>query len=107
MDDARVGTWRYDSRKNTDEKGAQIDLLFDQSDSIMLCEIKYTEKPYFIDKDYAEDLFRKVEIFKKITKTKKQVFLALISATEVKSNRYLQNFISRVVVVEQLLKGCP
>jgi uncharacterized protein len=101
LDDARVGVWRYDSRKNADEKGAQIDLLFDQSDSVILCEIKYTEKPFSIDKDYAENLCRKIEIFKKITKTRKQIFLALISSSEVKVNQYFKNLISsRVVVIE-------
>lgn len=104
LDDARVGTWRYDAKKNTDEEGAQIDLLFDQSDSIVLCEIKYTEKDFSIDKSYAEDLSKKIDIFKKITKTKKPVFLALISANQIKENRYSKNLVSRAVIIENLLK---
>lgn len=45
---------------------------------------------------------RKIEIFKKVTKTNKQVFLALISANGIKSNRYSDDLVSGIVVLDDL-----
>lgn len=60
--------WRYILKKNTTDNstknGAQIDLLFDQHDVISLCEIKYTDKPFVIDKIYANTLQQKINVFK-------------------------------------------
>jgi hypothetical protein len=102
LDDARIGAWRYAPKDNATEKGTQIDLVFDQSDSITLCEIKHTDNPFVIDKSYAEQLCRKIEVFKKITRTNKQVFLALISANGIKANRYSKEIVSSIVTLEDL-----
>src|SRR5262249_38225205 len=45
------GTWKFVPAKKSQEQGAQIDLLFDRDDdSITICEIKYTQEPFSIDK---------------------------------------------------------
>ncbi len=65
--------WQYIAAKNSSLSGAQIDLLFDRTDeAISLCEIKYTEKPFLIDKAYANELMSKIDVFKKITGTIKR-----------------------------------
>ena len=86
-------------------QGAQIDLLFDRrDDAISLCEIKYTETEFVISKAYAEILKRKIEVFKKQTNTKKQLFLVLISAHGLVSNTYSHTLISKVVNLGHLFK---
>ena len=96
-------TWRYRPRKASNGKGAQIDLLFDRDDdAITICEIKYTKKTFIIDNEYAEKLKRKVEVFKAVTKTKKQIFITLISANGVKKNKYANELISGVVTLDDL-----
>jgi len=98
-------TWRYSPKKGSDEKGAQIDLLFDRDDdSITICEIKYSDKPFIITKEYAEKLRQKLEIFKKITRTNKQLFIALISANGIKENKYSEELLSGVATLEDLFK---
>lgn len=94
--------WRYVPRKDGGiEQGAQIDLLFDRyDDAITICEIKYSDKPFVITRDYAEKLKNKVEIFKKVTRTSKQLFIVLISANGVKKNKYSDELISTVVVLD-------
>lgn len=83
--------------------GAQIDLLIDRSDdAITLCEIKYTQAPFVIDKAYAEVLKRKIDVFKAATKTNKEIFMALISANGVKENQYYEDLISGVVTLDEL-----
>jgi hypothetical protein len=64
--------------------GAQIDLLFDRGDNaITLCEIKYTSKPFAVNKQLAQSLEAKKAVFLKKTKTTKQIFFALVSANGV------------------------
>lgn len=71
-------TWRHIPKKNSNEIGAQIDLLFDRdNDAITICEIKYTDKPFIITKEYAEKLQRKLDVFRRVTRAKKQLFLVL------------------------------
>ncbi len=99
-------TWRYTPNKDSEEQGAQIDLLFDRDDdSITLCEIKYTEKPFVITKDYANKLKQKMDIFRKVTRTDKQLFIAMISASGIKKNPYADELISGVVTLDDLFKN--
>jgi AAA+ ATPase superfamily predicted ATPase len=100
---AIADSWRYVPIKVEDERGAQIDLLFDRRDNaITLCEIKYSNKPYVLVKDYVEDLKRKIEIFKKRTRTKKQIFLAFITVDRIKNNFYAEDMIDGCVELEDL-----
>ena len=96
--------WRYVPRKNETAKGAQIDLLFDTNDSILICEIKCTNSPYTIDKEYAEKLKQKLDVFKKITRTKKQIFLMMISAGGLKKNSYSTALIKGIVTLNALFE---
>lgn len=96
-------TWRYSPTKQSGEPGAQIDLLFDRDDNaITLCEIKYTEEPFSIDKDYFQKLQQKMDVFKKITKTKKLLFLAIISTSGLKKTIYSEEMISGLATLGDL-----
>ncbi|MES2198546.1 MAG: ATP-binding protein [Chlamydiota bacterium] len=96
-------SWKYTSKKNSEESGAQIDLLFDRDDdAITICEIKYSQIPFVIDKEYAKNLKNKIEIFKKQTKTKKQIFLAIISANGLKKTMYSEELVDAVITLEDL-----
>lgn len=72
-----------------DVQGVQIDLLIDRKDNVInLFELKFYNEPFLISKNYAEDLREKVAIFQNLTKTKKQIFLNLISTFGLKNNEY-------------------
>ncbi len=102
---ALADSWRYAPRKGASERGAQIDLLFDRrDDAITLCEIKYTDKPYVLTKDYVEILQRKVKVFKEQTNTTKQLFLAMISVNGLKHNFYADDFIQGLVTLGDFFK---
>lgn len=103
---AEIGTWRYVPRKKEVDEGAQIDLLFDRDDSaITICEIKYTGKPFIIDKPYAKKLLNKVKVFKEQTRTQKQIFIAFISANGLQKTIYSEEYITDVVVLNDLIKN--
>jgi hypothetical protein len=99
-----IDSWRY-IPKESSKSGAQIDLLIDRNDdAITICEIKYTSEPFTIDKAYAQKLQNKIEIFKNKTKTRKQIFLVLISANGLKPSAYSKEMISNIVTLEDLFK---
>ncbi len=97
--------WRYVPAAKSQDQGAQIDLLFDRDDdAITLCEIKYTYEPFQVTKHYAEQLRRKFTVFKQKTRTKKQIFCAMISANGLKKTLYSEEMIQDVVTLEDLFK---
>jgi len=97
-----ISAWKLTTRSKGEE-GAQIDLLIDRSDdAINVCEIKYTDSPFVTDKSYAEKLKKKIDIFKKTTKTNKQIFLTMISAHGLKATIYSEDMVSGLVTLEDL-----
>ena len=98
-------TWRHIPKNDSQKSGAQIDLLFDRNDGVIsLCEIKNTSQPFVIDKQYAEKLKKKMEAFREITRTKKQLFLAMISAAGLKKTMYSEEMISQIVSLDDLFR---
>jgi AAA+ ATPase superfamily predicted ATPase len=98
-----VGTWRYSPKD--EQEGTQIDLLFDRLDgSITLCEIKCSDKQFAIDKSYSQDLLKKMEIFRKQTRTKKQLFLSMITTMGLKPTMYSEELVANQATLEDLFK---
>ncbi|MCX7121387.1 MAG: ATP-binding protein [Gammaproteobacteria bacterium] len=98
---ALASTWRYASGKDSQQQGAQIDLLFDRrDDAITLCEIKYSEEPFVLSKSYVEVLEKKMTVFKAQTHSKKQLFMAMIVAGGLKNNFYAEKLLSGVVTLD-------
>lgn len=78
-------SWSYTPAKKSLESGAQIDLLIDRDDGVItLCEIKYCDRAYVLDKSTAKNLLNKIEVFKSVTHTHKQVEMVLVSTFGVK-----------------------
>jgi hypothetical protein len=99
-----TGTWRYIPKSNSPrERGAQIDLLFDRSDGIVtLCEIKYSNNRFVVDKAYARELKNKISIFEKQTNTPKKVFLALITTHGLRKNTWSEDLIDNAITAKDL-----
>ncbi len=99
-----ISSWRYTPKKPS-EKGAQIDLVLNRNDdAITLCEIKYTTKPFVMDKKNAQAIQRKIEVFKHQTKTEKQLFIAFIASNGVKKSVYLDSTIQAIVTLKDLFR---
>jgi predicted AAA+ superfamily ATPase len=103
---ALAGSWRYQKQGGQDRvssEGAQIDLLFDRKDGVVtLCEIKYSQELFEIDKPYAAALERKIKIFKEHSKINKNIFLAMITSEGLKKNRYSEELITGKVTMNDL-----
>ena len=95
--------WRFTPEKGRKEKGAQIDLVIDRADQcINLCEIKFSNKEFLISKQYAEELERKKSIFKEKTKTKKAVFITLITPYGVLENTHYHSIVDNQINIDEL-----
>jgi hypothetical protein len=102
---SNIGTWRYSPKKGSEEKGAQIDLLFDRDDDVVtICEIKHSDTLFLIDKQYANNLLNKVGVFKKQSGIDKQIFIALITSSGVKQNMYSTELIENQATLADLFE---
>jgi AAA+ ATPase superfamily predicted ATPase len=103
---AQAFSWRHRPRSKKEFGGAQVDLLFDRpDDAITLCEIKHSERPYLIDKEYAQTIKRKIEIYKKQTHTKKELFFAMVTSNGLKPNKYADELNAEETVLGDLFKN--
>lgn len=101
---AIASAWRYTPRKNPNESGAQIDLLFDCEDGIILIiELKNTKNSYVFDKLQAENLLQKGKIFKTKTKTPKEILYGILSANKIKKTLYTEEIIHHMATGADLL----
>lgn len=97
--------WRYKQTDNSGILGAQIDLLIDRSDNtINLCEMKFSESEFIIDKRYATDLRRKIDVFKRITGTRKNIFLTMVTTFGVRSNAYANELVSNSLTLDDIFQ---
>ncbi len=94
-------SYRYTGSK--EDKGFQIDLIIDRNDnSINLCECKYYNIGYKIDKQYAANLQRRKADFIAQTKTKKLVFNTMISNHSIVKNQYSLDVVDSSIIVSDL-----
>lgn len=95
--------WRYTPGKTG--KGAQVDLLLDRQDAcINICEAKFSTGEFDIDKTYAIELGDKLSIFKAHTKTRKTLFLTMITTFGTKDNQYRTGLVQNEVVMNDLFQ---
>lgn len=93
----------FQAKATDDEEGAQIDLLIDRQDNtISLCEVKYYKDEFVLDKEESAKLRKKRRIFQKLTKTKKQIFLCLITTYGLIENKHSADLIDNVLVMDDL-----
>ncbi|HMQ61891.1 MAG TPA: ATP-binding protein [Flavilitoribacter sp.] len=89
-------------RGSSEGKSAQIDLLIDRRDQVInVCECKFSLAEFAIDKDYAENLRSKIHLFKTVTRTKKAVYLTMITTCGIAKNKYA-GLVQNEVVLDDL-----
>ena len=85
-----------------DDDGAQIDLVIERKDHVTsICEIKFYDDSFEIDKEYAQKLRKKIDVFIRTTNCKNSIQLVLISSYGLKKNMY-SNMINKVVCIDDL-----
>jgi len=86
-------TWRSSEK----DFSAQIDLVIDRNDNVInLCEMKYSNEEYVIEKDLSEKLRKQKACFIRDSKTNKTIHTTMISMYGVKRNIYWNNIQSEI-----------
>jgi len=99
---SEVSIWRYQP-KTDDEQGAQIDMLIDRADKcINLCEIKFATDSFEITRTYSKELDNKVKVFQAQTKTKKLLFMTMITTYGLKNEKSYPGLIQRQITMDVL-----
>lgn len=94
----------YVSKTTLNENGVQIDLVLDRSDqAITLLEMKFSTELFTVSKSYAANLKEKVRLFRLHSKTKKQIFLVLVTTHGMKSNDHSIGLIDGVITSKDLM----
>ena len=87
-------------------KGAQVDLVIKRNDHwINLCEIKFLNTEYTIEKIDLENLRNKLTLFKKETGTKDVVVITLISTFGATHNANFHEIIENEFTMDVLFEG--
>ena len=91
-------------RKGTDQvQGLQIDLLIDRADhAINLFEIKFYGEELVLTKGEATKLRRKTALFRSFSKTRKQLFLSLITTFGIIQNEHSLGLVDSVLTLDDL-----
>lgn len=93
------------AKGNAKIKGAQIDLLIDRQDNaINICEVKFYDKPFTLNKSYADELRNKLMVFQEKTGTRKSLFITLISPFPLVENLHSTGLVQQNVTAESLFR---
>lgn len=97
-----ISTINYAWRSKSSTPGAQIDLVIERADKIInLCEIKYSQTPYSIDKDEYQKLLNRREAFSKETRLRHSPWITMIVSEGLSQGMY-SNIAQGVVTKDEL-----
>ncbi len=94
---ASVSTEYYSWRSNIIEKGAQIDIIIDRTDNtINLCEVKYSESLYSLDKEEYMKIQNRISVFKEVTNTRSSIIPTMITTFGMKEGTYSDQIVAKI-----------
>ncbi len=67
--------------------------------------MKFSINPYLIDSKYADELRNKIGVFKTETKTRKSVFLTLITTYGLQSNIHSVGLVQNDISMDELFEA--
>jgi len=96
----RISAWR--SRRST--PAAQIDLVIDREDGVInLCEMKFSLKPFVIDRDYDARIRERTETFRAETRTTKALHTTFVTTYGLSKSGY-NGEVQSVVTLDDLFR---
>ena len=94
---ASVSTEFYTWKTNKVENAAQIDLIIDRADNtINLCEVKYSEDLYSLDKEEFLKIQNRIKAFKEVTGTRSSIIPTMITTFGMKEGMYSDQIIAKI-----------
>lgn len=91
-------SWTFKPIGN-ETNGVQIDLLIDRNDGVInLCEMKYTHAEYVLDMEEDQRLRQRIATFVHQTRTKKAVYLTMVTTYGLKPGGYCDDVQSQITM---------
>jgi len=93
----------YTTNSSWFNQNAQVDMLIDRSDNVVqLCEMKFYKAVFTIDKSYYLNLKNKIAELQQQTKTRKNIFVTLITTFGIKENEYSKELVNSHLAMDVL-----
>jgi len=103
---SQAGAWK--SKPAAGKDNVQIDLIIDRRDNcINLCEMKFYGDTFSVDKNYAAQLRRKKQVFREQAKTRKHLFITLITTFGLQHNEHSLGLIDQQITIPALFVHYP
>lgn len=84
-------------------ENAQVDLLIDRDDNVInLCEMKFHNAPYTIDKQYYLSLKNKLSELQKETGNRKNIFITMVTTYGINENKYSKELVQNELDMDSL-----
>lgn len=100
--ETQEGAWEH-RPDHANHDGAQIDLVIDRADRCMnLCETKFSEAEFTVDKAYARELAHKRDVFRAASGTRKALFITLVTTYGVRENEHSRGLVAQTVTMDAL-----
>jgi uncharacterized protein len=96
-----AGSWNH--KGNDDMSGAQIDLLIDRDDNVInICEMKYYNNKFAMNKDLSNQIRIKMATFEYFTKTRKTLLPIMITPFGIIDNIHSNGLIQKSIDADKL-----
>lgn len=96
-------SWRLPG--GSGKQGTQVDMLIDRPDQcINICEMKFSEQVFTIDKAYADALQKKKQAFRSATRTRKTLFLTMITTYGTADNDHKAHVVDNELTMDALFE---
>lgn len=84
----------------------QIDLVIDRADRVInLCEMKFSIHPFSISSKYQAELLKKITVFKKQTRTRKTIFMTMITTYGLQEKRTFSSLVQNDLKMDVLFRN--
>ena len=94
-----ISTQVFSWRSKHSDPGAQVDLLIVRKDGVInICEMKYMQSPFTVDKKYDQELQNKRMVFVNETVTRSAIHLTMITTYGVSDKGYRASIQSEVTL---------
>jgi hypothetical protein len=92
-----IKTECYAWRSNDADQKAQIDIVIERADRMInVCEAKYSEVPYSLDKEEYNNIQKRIALFQQQTGTKGGIVPTMITACGLKRNAFSEHITCQV-----------
>lgn len=96
-------SWR--STGNDNRQGAQIDLLIERADRVInICEMKFSQMPYNITKEYEQQLRTKMAVFCQESHSTKPLSLTMVTTFGIAPGKH-SGIVNNEVIMDQLFES--